>query len=354
MVEMLDKNRREKAAEMHKHNEEQRRKEREEQRLILKQEKIRRDEMIRRAESMGLSLEQLEEQLEAEKSAAGQDIGENDMSSVGEGSVFGGEEESKGEAVGKIAASASQEELDKAAVLEDDPSVAQEASVASKKSDVTPSAGGDAPLPAGEGMGSPMISRQGSGVLSRQDSMLSRQGSSMLSRANSFNDLDQNRSFVSSASLADMPLVANASGESLILVLGDPELGLEAAADDTGFNYSKEIVETVNNLIHFSLFCGYNNLRMDQTPNDETYEHSLMEPGEMQDDDSWLTHSFFINITKEHVDGIREATMKEFDPVLHSLDSKPLNSLKLIYDAMDITKNESRRKVCIYTYRLQS
>lgn len=336
MVEMLDKNRHKKAAELHDHNEEQRKKEKEERRMLKKQESIRRNEMIRRAESMGLSLEQLQEQLEAEEAAKVED----DMSSLGDNSIGeGGDNDDAQQGLEGDEGAGEEKRDDGEGSHLDEPSVAPEASVVSQKSEQKPAQTAETPPPASPGEpalgsfgGSHQLSRQGSGLLSRQGSM-------------SFDGLDQNRSFESSQSLADMPLVSNASGESVLLVMGDPELGLEAAADETGFNYTKEILETANNLVHFSLFCGYNNLRMDQTPDDETYEHSLLDPGDMQDDDSWLTHSFFINITKDQVDGIREATRKEFDPILHSLDSKPLNSLKLIYEAMDARKNEIRRTV---------
>jgi hypothetical protein len=352
MVEMLDKNRRQKASELHEHNEQQRKKEKEERRMLKKQESIRRNEMIRRAESMGLSLEQLEEQLEAEKEAeevSAKYPDADDMSSLGGGSLAegdgdGGEDDAQMGLGGDEGGDGADEEKggEEEESHQDEPSAAMEASVASVKSGQKPNIETPPPGSPGEpGLGSPQISRQGSDFLSRQGSF-------------SYDSLDENRSFQASQSLADMPLVANESGENVLLVMGDPELGLEAAADDKGFNYTKEILETANNLVHFSLFCGYNNLRMDQTPDDETYEHSLLDPGEMQDDDSWLTHSFFINITKDQVDGIREATRKEFDPILHSLDSKPLNSLKLIYEAMEVHKNETRRNVgiCLLTLLL--
>lgn len=137
----------------------------------------------------------------------------------------------------------------------------------------------------------------------------------------------------------------NSEGDSVIFVMGDPDSGLGAAEDDPRFLHSKEILTTADNLINFSLFCGYANLRMDQTPEDKTFAYEFKTDDEYQDDDEWLTHSFFLHVTKERVDSIREATSKVFDPVLDSLDSKPLNSLKLVYEAINLRSNDTRTTV---------
>jgi hypothetical protein len=144
----------------------------------------------------------------------------------------------------------------------------------------------------------------------------------------------------------------NDQGESVVFMMSDPDSGLTAEDDDPRYLHSKEIITTTENLVNFSLFCGYANLRMDQTPEDKTFSYEFRTDEDYQDDDEWLTHSFFLHITKERVDSIREATGKEFDPVLDSLDSKPLNSMKLVYDCINLSKNDTRQPDEPYTPRV--
>ena len=143
----------------------------------------------------------------------------------------------------------------------------------------------------------------------------------------------------------DQVYTVNSEGEAVVFMMSDPDSGLNADDDDPRFAHSKEILVTTENLVNFSLFCGYANLRMDQTPEDKTYFYEFKTDEGYQEDDEWLTHSFFLHITKERVDSIREATRKEFDPVLDSLDSKALNSLKLVYECINLKKNEIRQPV---------
>ena len=142
----------------------------------------------------------------------------------------------------------------------------------------------------------------------------------------------------------------NPEGEPIIFMMSDPDSGLTADDDDPRFLHSKEIITTTENLVTFSLFCGYTNLRMDQTPEDKTYFYEFKTDDEYFEDDEWLTHSFFLHITKERVDSIREATSKVFDPVLDSLDSKALNSLKLVHECMNIHNYKIRQPVRHISY----
>jgi hypothetical protein len=130
-----------------------------------------------------------------------------------------------------------------------------------------------------------------------------------------------------SASSQDTLLPAMVMGDVDLSTLCPP--GLE-------YNYSEEILKTAYNIINFTLFSGYNNLRMDQLPDERNYAYENKEDeNTIIDDDKWLTHSFFLNITKDRVDGIREATTKPIDSYDIAFGTHPLNTVKLSYEAID-------------------
>jgi hypothetical protein len=304
MIDMLDKKRQEKMQVMIEEQEKLAEKERAEKRMIQKQQTLKFRSLQRMATERGMSMKDLENEMGEKKKEDGDDI-----SSIGLGSQHEqiGVEESKG-AGGGDDQSHSHRSID------------DQRSARSRHSQDSKGLGSSIQ----QGTGSPMLSHR--------------------SNSRSPSPTNERREY-HSYELTEMPLVPDVSGESVILVLGDPECGLEAAASDPAPRYSKEILETTNNLVNFSLFCGYNNLRMDQIPDDLTHEITNHDESYLNEDDHWLTASFYLNITKEHIDGIREATQKVFDPILHSLDSKPLNSLKLVYEAMNMKNHETRQHV---------
>lgn len=309
---MLDKKRKEKVDAIKKQQEDLAEKERQERRVLQKQETVKIRTLQRMATERGMSMQELE----AEMSGKNKNDAADDISSIGDPvGNLGGIEEGKG---------------DDLSVHSGQPQIQNVASANSVQSH--------------EQRGR-TVSQDSKGLTSlNHDGVLSYRSNQSRSPSPSVG-----LGFTHSCELTDMPLVHDQSGDSVILVLGDPEIGLEAAASDPAPKYSKEILEMANNLVNFSLYCGYNNLRMEQIPDDLTHEIFNHDESYLNEDDHWLTASFFINITKERVDGIREATQKIFDPILHSLDSKPLNSLKLIYEAINTKNHETRQPDEPYT-----
>lgn len=310
---MMDKKRKEKIHEIKKQQEALAEKERQERKILQKQETVKIRTLQRMATERGMSMQDLEAEMSGKNNKS--DVAD-DVSSIGDpaGSHLGGIEEGK---------------RDDHSVhsVHEVPDVASNNSVQSRERIDR------------------AVSHDSKGLTSVQhDGVMSYRSNHSRSSSPSADLL-----FSHSCELTDMPLIHNGSGDSVILVLGDPEIGLEAAASDPAPRYSKEILETANNLVNFSLYCGYNNLRMEQIPDDLTHEIFNHDESYLNEDDHWLTSSFYLNITKEHVDGIREATQKIFDPILHSLDSKPLNSLKLIYEAMNTKIHENRQPDEPYT-----
>jgi hypothetical protein len=310
MVDMLDKKRKEKIDLIVKQQQELAEKEKQERRVLQKQETVKIRTLQRMATERRMSVQDLEKEMNSEKDKDKAEA--DDVSSIGD--PIGGAEEVKGD-----------DHSAHTSIQSHHQSINRQVS---NNTQLTIEARGRT-----ASHDSKALSSQQNGV-----GMMSHRSHHSRSPSPS-TDLR----FNPSCELTEMPLIHDASGESVILIFGDPECGLEAAASDPSPRYAKEILETANNLVNFSLFCGYNNLRMEQVPDDLTHEIFTHDESYLNDDDHWLTASFYLNITKEHLDGIREATQKIFDPILHSLDSKPLNSLKLIYEAMNIKNHQTRQ-----------
>lgn len=96
--------------------------------------------------------------------------------------------------------------------------------------------------------------------------------------------------------------------------------------------YEDEILKISKNLINFAVFCGYTNMHVDSAPEDVTLEFSLMPESieDQQQDDQWLTSSFFLGLSDHRVDAIREMVTVGYDPDLGLLNSSPLATSRLI------------------------
>ena len=110
-----------------------------------------------------------------------------------------------------------------------------------------------------------------------------------------------------------------------VLIYGDVSL------DPSDVAFPEDIMLTSKNLINFAVFCGYSNMFIEEAPEDANYEFSLR-PEDFEEevkDDKWLTSSFFVSLTKDRVDAVRELVGKVYDPDLGLLDSSPLSSIRL-------------------------
>lgn len=135
-----------------------------------------------------------------------------------------------------------------------------------------------------------------------------------------------------------------------LLIMGDVDYGIpNFDLHETPGRFSEEMIIACDNLIHFALFAGFENLRINDNPADLPVIRSNY--GDNSDesfaDDQWLTHSFFITVSKEHVDGIRQATEKPYDSILGVLGTQYLNSVKLINDLHDLPPEGERQEVFI-------
>lgn len=115
-------------------------------------------------------------------------------------------------------------------------------------------------------------------------------------------------------------------------------------------NYTDDILSTVYKITNFALFSGYVNLRMDALPNDKTvdYDDDAEESKDdmFRQDDEWLSHSFFLNITKDRVDGIRNATTKPCDSMTSVFGTHPLGSLRLACEVVGSRDPLEHDEVC--------
>eukprot|EP01038_Epipyxis_sp_PR26KG_P008951 gene8951-12071_t len=95
---------------------------------------------------------------------------------------------------------------------------------------------------------------------------------------------------------------------------------------------SPEMIELSTNLVNFAIFCGFTNVHVNESPYDGTYDYSLFadERSDLIKDDQWLSSSFFITISKDKLDKMRESTSKIYDAQLGLQNITPLRSAKLI------------------------
>eukprot|EP01035_Chromulina_nebulosa_P020525 gene20525-26624_t len=97
-----------------------------------------------------------------------------------------------------------------------------------------------------------------------------------------------------------------------------------------------EIIKMCTNLLNFTLFCGYINAPMDDLPESineiipqdlrsfEYEEDYLTNP--ITTDDKWLTASYYLCLTKERVDMVRQMTTRTYDSVYGNISVTPLHS----------------------------
>ena len=113
-----------------------------------------------------------------------------------------------------------------------------------------------------------------------------------------------------------------------ILLFGDPDL--EGLPDS---NDLQQTLNTAEDLSNLALFCGYANIRMDNIYDDSTTEFNLnytyTDNRKVINDDEWLTKSFFVTVTPDRLDAMREATTPLYDPTVGLLGSGSLTSARL-------------------------
>lgn len=115
------------------------------------------------------------------------------------------------------------------------------------------------------------------------------------------------------------------------MLIGDPDFG----ADDNNESYSEDIIAMSTHMVNLSLFCGFTNTHMDDSPDFVTKE---LNDNDLQynkyRDDKWLTASFYLANTKERIDAIRELTSRPYDPILGLLNTSPLEAMRLSHDGL--------------------
>ncbi len=118
-----------------------------------------------------------------------------------------------------------------------------------------------------------------------------------------------------------------------ILIYGD--ISIETPAEF----FEEDIIATSKKLVNFAVFCGYANMRTEEAPDEANYEFSLC-PEDADEtftsDDQWLTSSFFVSMTKDRVDAIKEMISMTYDPDLGLLNSSPLATTRLTQDGEEL------------------
>lgn len=113
-----------------------------------------------------------------------------------------------------------------------------------------------------------------------------------------------------------------------------------------------DIMDTSDQLAYLCLYSGYTNLRIDLAPEDYNIRYSYMSNGTDYNttinDDTWLTSSFFLSITRHRIDGIIEAqstvptnskgtigatSYKMRNDTFDTLKLQPLHSCRLVQEA---------------------
>jgi hypothetical protein len=130
-------------------------------------------------------------------------------------------------------------------------------------------------------------------------------------------------------------------------VLADPDILIygDISIMDPSQTFDDGIVATSRNLINFAVFCGYTNMHIEEAPEEANLEFSLR-PEDMNEtftsDDQWLTSSFFVSITKDRVDAIKELVSMVYDPDLGLLNSSPLATTRLTTTAEEMARGGKR------------
>lgn len=138
-------------------------------------------------------------------------------------------------------------------------------------------------------------------------------------------------------------------GDSLAggVVVDDPDILIygDISIKEPSETFEEHIVQTSRNLINFAVFCGYTNMHIEEAPEEANLEFSLRPEaiGEtFEGDDQWLTSSFFVSVSKDRVDAIKELVSMVYDPDLGLLNSSPLASTRLTQAAEELAKGGRR------------
>ena len=96
-----------------------------------------------------------------------------------------------------------------------------------------------------------------------------------------------------------------------VLLLGDPSIGDASCSTIV----PESMITLSNNLATLALFCGYANVLIDSAPDTMRMgiqQHLKSDTFNRQDDDAWMTGNFFLTVSQERLDAIREAlTLKQ-------------------------------------------
>ena len=107
-------------------------------------------------------------------------------------------------------------------------------------------------------------------------------------------------------------------------------------------------MKTVKNLADTALFAGYTNLKADDLYDDASIDFSLkLQKNDDDDDlldDEWLTKSYFLHISKQKVDAVREMTSKSYDPMVGLLNASPISSVRLQIDGTHLEEDNKFEK----------
>ena len=133
---------------------------------------------------------------------------------------------------------------------------------------------------------------------------------------------------------------AHTSRRQSAFVLGDLSLSGDPTALDMEITSADvDLLQINEDLVYLALYCGYTNIRLEESSTDATLSDSLVSsnPDSKNLDDVWLTKSFFICANKFQIDAIKASAAKQHDSDIDDLgEGVPLSSASLLH----VIKNE--------------
>lgn len=151
-------------------------------------------------------------------------------------------------------------------------------------------------------------------------------------------------------------------GDSGVILFGD----LKIHADQY-YDISDSLLQLCTNLSNFAMFCGFNNLNMNNYPYDSNSNYSMMVDeighGNVNDnatssasekdksDDEWLSAHFFLTCSKQQIDQFQTLKTKVYDSKIGYLPIGPLHPAQISFvnrQGDSITRNMVRR--CCFNF----
>ena len=122
------------------------------------------------------------------------------------------------------------------------------------------------------------------------------------------------------------------------LLVGDVAIGDATASAMV----TTDMVKATNNLALLALFCGYSNTIIDAAPDtlrSNLQQHLHASTFNRQEDDAWMTGNFFLTVSQERLDAIREALSLRQNPAKGYARGRGSSGAALHLDTLSLSKD---------------